>query len=139
MNELAQKRVNESRIEVISAVLNADHLPFADCSFDTVVSTWTLCSISDVRTALSEVARVLKPGGHFLFLEHGLSQDPKVQRWQQLLTPVNKMFTDGCQINRNIREEVAHALRIETCDTFDFKRYPRTHGSFYCGSATKYH
>ena len=138
MNELAQQRVNESPIEVISAVLNADKLPFSDNSFDTVVSTWTLCSISNVENALREAARVLKPGGQFLFLEHGLSRDPKVQKWQHLLNPVNKLFTDGCQINRNIQETIAAALQIKTCEEFEFKRYPRTHGSFYRGSATKF-
>lgn len=137
MNELAEKRVKDSSIEVVSAVLSADNLPFPDNSFDTVVSTWTLCSISDVKNALNEVARVLKPDGHFLFLEHGLSKNPKVQKWQHLLNPVNKIFTDGCQINRNIEEEIASALQIESCEEFEFKRYPRTHGSFYRGSATK--
>lgn len=138
MHELAAKRVRESSIEVVSAVLSADDLPFPDDSFDTVVSTWTLCSISDVKNALNEVARVLKPNGHFLFLEHGLSKNSAVQKWQNLINPVNKIFTDGCQINRNIQEQIAAALQIESCEEFEFKRYPRTHGSFYRGSATKF-
>ena len=82
MNTLSQKRIRASRIMIESQVRGAETLPMADNSFDTVVSTMTLCSIANVAQALQEIYRVLKPGGRFLFLAHGLSSDPKVQAWQ---------------------------------------------------------
>lgn len=138
MNDLAKKRIEASDIEVVSIVLSADSLPFPDKSFDTVVSTWTLCSIANVKTALKEVARVLKPDGHFLFLEHGLSENPTISKWQNRINSLNMIFTEGCHINRDIRSEISSALKIENCEMFEFKRYPRTHGSFYQGSAARY-
>ena len=81
----AQKRIQQAGIEVDQKVLDGERLPFADSMFDCVVSTWTLCSIERVDQSLREVYRVLKAGGQFLFLEHGLSPDPSVQKWQRHL------------------------------------------------------
>ena len=75
--------------------------------FDCVVSTFTLCSIEDVGQALSEVYRVLKPGGRFLFLEHGLSPEPSVQKWQRRLNWLEMRLADGCHLDRNMKELVA--------------------------------
>src|SRR5579871_5169813 len=72
MSPLAQKRIASSPIKVNHRVLDAEKLPFANSSFDTVVSTWTLCSIADIDQALREIHRVMKPEGRFLFIEHGL-------------------------------------------------------------------
>src|SRR5205823_553710 len=82
MHRLARKRIKKAGIEVDQRVLSSEHLPFAAHAFDCVVSTFTLCSIDDVRKALAEVYRVLKPGGRLLFLEHGLSPELSIQRWQ---------------------------------------------------------
>jgi ubiquinone/menaquinone biosynthesis C-methylase UbiE len=79
MHQLALRRIRRSRIEVDRRELSGERLPFADGAFDCVVSTWTLCSIDGVGRALGEVCRVLRPGGRFLFLEHGLSPEPGVQ------------------------------------------------------------
>ena len=73
-------------------VLNGENLPMANNTFDSVVSTWTLCSIAKVEQALREIHRVLKPGGQFFFVEHGLSNDPKIQVWQHRLTPFAKGY-----------------------------------------------
>ena len=70
-----------------------------DASFDCVVSTWTLCSIVRVDRALAEIYRVLKPGGKFLFIEHGLSKEKHIQVWQNRLTPVQKIIADGCHLD----------------------------------------
>ncbi|MGK7914429.1 MAG: class I SAM-dependent methyltransferase, partial [Prochloraceae cyanobacterium] len=70
MNKLAQKRIENSDITVDDRLLNSENLPFSDNSFDSVVSTWTLCSISKVDKAISEIYRVLKPNGKFYFIEH---------------------------------------------------------------------
>ena len=90
MRFLAAKNIALSPIEVHLQVLDARQLPFADEYFDTVVSTWTLCSIPNVSQALREAYRVLSTEGRFLFVEHGLSHEPAVQKWQHRLTPIQK-------------------------------------------------
>jgi ubiquinone/menaquinone biosynthesis C-methylase UbiE len=87
---IAARRLQKTppNFEVESQTLSSESLPMADQTFDCVVSTWTLCSISNVKEALQEIHRVLKPGGHFFFVEHGLSDDPKVQVWQNRLNPM---------------------------------------------------
>ena len=81
---------------------SAEAIPLEDDTIDTVVSTWTLCSIPDVGRALSELRRVLKPGGQFLFVEHGLSTDKSVRTWQRRLTPLWKCCAGGCHLKRPI-------------------------------------
>src|SRR3954449_7678697 len=98
MSRLARRRIARSGIEVDQRVLSGEALPFEDESFDSVVSTWTLCSIPDVRRALGEVYRVLKPGGGFVFLEHGLSDDPKIQRWQRRVNPIQRGLAGGWRL-----------------------------------------
>jgi len=81
-------------------VLDAERLPFADDSFDTVVMTWVLCSVPDVPTALAELRRVLRPGGRLVFVEHGLAPEPGVQAWQRRLTPLWRPLAGGCHLDR---------------------------------------
>jgi ubiquinone/menaquinone biosynthesis C-methylase UbiE len=101
VHRLAEVRLKKSALPVRAALLSGESLPMPDASFDAVVSTWTLCSIPDVESALQEVRRVLKPGGRFYFVEHGLSPDPRVAKWQHRLTPVQKIIADGCHLNRD--------------------------------------
>jgi SAM-dependent methyltransferase len=119
-------------------VQTAEELPFEDGSFDCVVSTWTLCSIPEVDRAMSEVFRVLKPGGRYVFLEHGLSDYPGVQRWQHRLTPLQRRLADGCRLDLDvealIREGPFRDLRIER---FLLEGTPRLVGSMYRGLALK--
>jgi ubiquinone/menaquinone biosynthesis C-methylase UbiE len=102
MPALAAKRVQESKITVDFRPIRAEKLPFADQTFDSVVSTFTLCSIPDVAAAVGEVWRVLKPDGRVFFLEHGLSPDPSVRRWQTWLTPFYRFFAGGCHLDRDM-------------------------------------
>jgi ubiquinone/menaquinone biosynthesis C-methylase UbiE len=88
------------RAEMVAG--SAEELPFDDRSMDTVVMTFTLCSIPDPAKALREMRRVLKPEGQLLFVEHGLSPDDRVRRWQHRLTPLWKHFTGGCHLDRPI-------------------------------------
>jgi ubiquinone/menaquinone biosynthesis C-methylase UbiE len=137
MNALAQKRIQSAAIAVNNQVLNGERLPMPDNSFDSVVSTWTLCSIANVEQALSEIHRVLKPGGKFFFVEHGLSDDPKLQVWQNRLTPVQKVLADGCHLNRNIQQLVKNQFDIVKIDQFYADNLPKVVGYFYKGVATK--
>jgi SAM-dependent methyltransferase len=100
--KLAAKRVSASPVPVERSGLDGQSLPFPDDSFDTALSTWTLCTIPDLPTALAEVRRVLKPGGTFHFLEHGLAPDEKVRRWQHRLNPIQNRVFGGCNLNRPI-------------------------------------
>lgn len=118
MNALASKRIQAADITVQHHVLNGENLPFSDCSFDSVVSTWTLCSIANVEQALREIHRVLKVGGRFLFVEHGLSHDPRVQVWQNRLTPIQKVIADGCHLNRDIQRLVENQFGQVTIKQF---------------------
>ncbi|MDP1632952.1 MAG: class I SAM-dependent methyltransferase [Caulobacter sp.] len=87
----------------------AEALPFEDASFDCVVCTFTLCSVQSPAAALAEARRVLKPGGRFLYCEHGLAPDPGVARWQARLEPVWKSIAGGCHLTRPITASVAAA------------------------------
>ncbi len=138
MGSLARRRMAESGIQVDHHVLKGESLPFADRTFDTVVSTWTLCSIQDVQQALREVKRVLKPGGSFLFIEHGLSPEPDVQVWQNRLTPVQKFISEGCHLNRDIQAFVEESgLAIVSLKRFYMEYMPDAVGYTYQGVAQK--
>jgi SAM-dependent methyltransferase len=97
---------------------SAGTLPFADGTFDTVVTTWTLCSIPDALSALREMKRVLRPDGSMLFVEHGLAPDRAVARWQNRLNPCWKCLGGGCHLNRKIDDLItASGFGIERLDT----------------------
>ncbi len=106
---MARRKLNASPYPVKLFCRSAEELLFDDGSFDTVVVTWTLCSIPHPVRALAEIKRVLKPDGRFLFVEHGLSPDPKVQAWQHRLTPMWKRIGGGCHLNRKIDDLVRPA------------------------------
>ena len=94
-------------IELVEGV--AEAIPLPDQSVDTIVSTWTLCSIPDVARALGEMRRVLKPGGRLVFVEHGRSSEARVVRWQDRLTPLWKRIGGGCHLNRPIEQLIREA------------------------------
>ena len=137
MNRYAKKRVATSTIPVESQVLGGENLPMNDESFDAVVSTWTLCSIPNIEKALSEIYRVLKPGGSFYFIEHGLSRDPKIQVWQNRLTPIQKIIADGCHLNRDIKQLVENQFETVTIGEFYGLDMPKLSGYMYRGMAVK--
>ncbi len=137
VHALAQKRIQSSPITVEHRLLGSEHLPMADHSFDSVVSTFTLCSIPGVEQALQEIHRVLKPGGRFFFVEHGLSKEPNIQVWQNRLTPLQKIIADGCHFNRNIRQLVENQFSTVTIEEFYGEGLPKLAGYLYRGIATK--
>lgn len=100
--ELAARRIDAVGFPVESVGLDGASLALDDDSVDHVVSTFTLCTIPDVHAALAEVRRVLRPGGTFRVLEHGISPDPSVATWQRRLTPVQRRVAGGCHLDRAI-------------------------------------
>jgi ubiquinone/menaquinone biosynthesis C-methylase UbiE len=138
MYRRARRRIKRAGIEVDRRVLGGERLPFADGSFDCVVSTFTLCSIEDVAQALREVYRVLKAGGKFLFLEHGISLQLNVQKWQHRLNWLQMRLAGGCHLDRDMRALVtAEPFASLELDEFYIEKTPRTHGYMYRGIATK--
>lgn len=114
----------------------AECLPWDDGRFDYVVSTWTLCTIADVPTALREIQRVLKPTGRFVFLEHGLSDDPKIAKWQARLNPLQRILACGCNLNRPIDRLIRDAgFSFEELHRFVMEDVPRIGGEMYRGIA----
>lgn len=81
---------------------SAERIPIESESVDTIVSTWTMCTIPDIRRALEEMRRVLKPRGRLVFVEHGLAPDPRVRKWQNRLDPLWMRVSGGCHLNRPI-------------------------------------
>jgi ubiquinone/menaquinone biosynthesis C-methylase UbiE len=99
---LAEERVRGAGIPVEFLNATAEEIPLPNRSADTVLVTFTLCSLPDVQRALREMARVLKQGGELVFCEHGLAPDENVRRWQNRLNPIWKAFGGGCNLNRPI-------------------------------------
>jgi len=107
--KLAQKRLQRAVFPVQYLALKGEDIPADSGSFDSVVSTFTLCTIPDVGTALRQIRRVLKPDGRFFFLEHGRSPDPAVQRRQDRLNGIQMFLCGGCRLNRNIEQLIGIA------------------------------
>jgi ubiquinone/menaquinone biosynthesis C-methylase UbiE len=138
MYRRARKRIKQAGVEVDQRLLGGERLPFEDNRFDCAVSTFTLCSIEDVGQALAEVYRVLKAGGKVLFLEHGLSPEPGVQKWQRRLNWLQVRLAGGCHLDRDMRALVsAQPFASVRIDEFYFEKTPKTHGYMYRGIATK--
>lgn len=113
-------------------------IPFADSSFDTVVCTYTLCSVQDQAQVMREVRRILRPGGRLLFLEHGRAPDPAVLRWQERIEPWWKPLAGGCHLTRPITEAVrAGGFVVEPIGARYLPRTPRPVGWNEWGIAVK--
>ena len=138
MHRLARQRIERTGIDVDRRQRSSERLPFADHTFDCVVSTFTLCSIEDVARALSEVYRALKPAGRFLFLEHGLCPEASVRKWQGRLNWLQMRLGDGCRLDRDIRALIGAQpfSSVEISNSY-LDRTPRTHGYLYRGIAMK--
>ena len=132
----ASQRIDAARVPVKLVEGSAEKLPFDDRSFDTVVMTFTLCSIPDAALAVREMRRVLRPEGELRFVEHGQAPDPAVVRWQDWLTPAWKRLGGGCHLNRKIDDLIkAGGFRIEGLSTDYMKSAPRPFSFIYEGSA----
>lgn len=115
----ASERLTATSVPVERVGLDAQSLPLPADGCDTALSTWTLCTIPDVATALGEVRRVLKPGGTLHFVEHGLAPDEKVRRWQHRVEPLQKRLFGGCHLTRNIADLLTAAgFRLSEVEIF---------------------
>ncbi len=135
--KLAARRSAASPVRIEYIGRDAQALPVADASVDHVLSTWTLCTIPDAMRALAEIHRVLRPGGAFRFVEHGLAPDAGVARLQQRLTPLQRRAFGGCHLNRRIDQLVAAAgLELTQLDTY-YMKGPRALGYTFEGVAVR--
>lgn len=119
LQRMAEKRA-DLPVDVNYLTQSAEQeLPLPDASMDTIVMTWTLCSIPDPAKALRHIRRLLKRDGRFLFIEHGRSLDPRVMAWQDRLTPIWRRLAGGCHLNRKVDELISEAgFHIAELDNF---------------------
>ncbi len=135
--KLARTRIAQAPFPVEFLPLPGEQIPAGDGSFDSVVSTFTLCTIPDPVAALRQMKRVLKPGGRLFFVEHGRDEDPRVQRWQDRLNGLQRRMAGGCNLNRPIARLIEEAgFRIEGLQTYYMGR-PRFATHLYRGSARR--
>lgn len=136
MWRVAERRLRETPFEVERLLLEGEAIPLEDASVDTVVVTYTLCSIAGAERALEGMRRVLRPGGRLLFAEHGLSPDEGVARWQRRVTPVWRLVAGGCHLDRAIPSLVEGAgFAVEGLETGYLPQGPRIAGYQYAGAA----
>ena len=118
MIQMAERTAHSLNIEVEFIGLPGDEIPLEDDSVDTVLVTYTLCSIPDTTLALRQMRRVLRPGGELIFCEHGAAPDASVRRWQNRLNPLWKRIGGGCHLNRPIPAVIeAGGFQIKRLDT----------------------
>lgn len=134
--KMARRRIAERGLTVEFIGLDGESLPLEDHSVDNVVSTWTLCTIPDVETALREIRRVLRPGGHLYFLEHGLSDDPKTSRRQHRFDRFQQKIAGGCHLDRDHTALIREAgFDIDKLANFTIAG-PKITGYMYAGTAS---
>jgi len=135
LRKMAGRRTKDARFTVEFLDRSAEEIPLERASVDTVVTTWTLCTIPDAIHALQEMKRVLKPGGMLLFVEHGLAPDAGVRAWQRRLNPLWNRIGGGCNLDRKIDELIArsgfHLVDLET----GYAKGPKPMSFIYSGRA----
>ena len=133
--DMAAAAPRKSQIPLWLIEGTAEAIPIEEKSVDAVVTTWTMCSIPEIQSALHETRRVLRPDGHLLFVEHGRAPEPGVRWWQDHLTPAWKHLSGGCHLNRAIEELIESAgFRIERLDR-GYMQGPKLMTFMYEGSA----
>ncbi len=138
MRARAAKRVAASPLAIEFLDLPGEEIPLEDDAADTVLVTYTLCTIPDVMKALSGMRRVLKPSGKLIFCEHGAAPDAGVKRWQDRLDPMWGKISGGCHLGRAVPKLIGDAgFRVEEMQTMYLPGTPRFAGFNYWGSATK--
>ena len=137
MRRKAAPAIARAPFEVKVLDLPGEEIPLEDDSVDTVLLTYTLCTIPDNRTALEQMRRVLKPGGKLIFCEHGAAPDPNTARWQDRVNPFWKRIAGGCNLNRPIPSRIEEAgFAIAQVESMYLPNTPRIAAFNYWGSAT---
>ncbi|WP_092024064.1 class I SAM-dependent methyltransferase [Marinobacter zhejiangensis] len=138
MRRKASANLAKSPVHVEWLGLPGEQIPLDDNSVDTVLLTFTLCTIPDWLSALKQMLRVLKPGGKLLFLEHGQSPDEAVHKWQDRITPVWKRVAGGCHLNRPIADMIKESgFIVDTVENLYVPKSPKIASYIYKGTAHK--
>jgi ubiquinone/menaquinone biosynthesis C-methylase UbiE len=136
----ADKQRRRTRLNVEFLDLPGERIPLPETSVDTVVSTFTLCTIPGVVEAIRGIARVLRPKGQFIFFEHGLSPDEKVRRWQERTEPLFQWAFEGCHVTRDIPALIRQGgFRVERMETGYLARFPKSGSYYFWGVARPEH
>jgi ubiquinone/menaquinone biosynthesis C-methylase UbiE len=136
MIRLADQQRRRTKLDIEFLDLPGERIPLENGSVDTVVSTFTLCTVPGVLEALQGVRRVLRPGGKFIFFEHGLSPDPRVQRWQRWSEPIPYRVFEGCHVTRDIPSLISQSgFKIEQMEKGYLAAFPKSWSYYWWGSA----
>ena len=134
LNSMAKKVARDIDIDVDLIIGGAEEIPLPENTIDTILLTYTLCTIPKVKDSIKEIERVLKPSGSMLFCEHGLAPDEKVAKWQQRLNPYWKKIAGGCNLNRDIPKIIQDSsFKITKLETMYLPSTPKFAGFNYWG------
>jgi SAM-dependent methyltransferase len=137
MLRLAQQHRRQTKLNIEFLDLPGERIPLEDASVDTVVSTFTLCTIPGVVQAIRGIARVLRPSGKFIFFEHGLAPEPATQRWQRLSEPIPHWLFEGCHVTRDIPSLISQGgFHINQLETGYLAPFPKSWTYCFWGTAT---
>lgn len=136
--DLAKDLANKSRISIDLVIGSAESIPYPDNFFDTVLVTYTMCTIPNVAIANKEMWRVLKDDGRLIFCEHGLAPDKKISKWQNRIDPFWGKIAGGCHLNRDIQKLITDAgFSFESLDKMYIPSTPKFAGYNYWGIGKK--
>jgi ubiquinone/menaquinone biosynthesis C-methylase UbiE len=136
MIRMAERQRRQTELDIEFLDLPGERIPLGDSTVDTVVSTFTLCTIPGVVEAIRGIRRVLRPGGKFIFFEHGLSPDPQVRRWQERTEPLFHWAFEGCHVTRDIPSLIREGgFTIEQMETAYLAPFPKSGTHCWWGTA----
>ena len=136
--EIAKRVAKTHKLEIEFLECGAESIPLADNSIDTIVITYTMCTIPDISLSNAEMFRVLKPNGKLLFCEHGIAPDERVAKWQKIINPVWNKIAGGCNLNRDIPRLIkSSGLKISEIEEMYLPSTPKFAGYNYWGVAEK--
>ena len=136
LNVLAKKVADDNGIQIDFLINGAEDIDLPDNSVDTILITYTLCTIPNLKKSMSEMKRVLKPGGKFIFCEHGIAPDINIIKWQRRINPIWGIFFGGCNINRNIPKIISESgFNISNLNQMYLPSTPKIVGYNYWGEA----
>jgi len=136
--EIAKRVAKTHKLEIEFLECGAESIPLADNSIDTIVITYTMCTIPDISLSNAEMFRVLKPNGKLLFCEHGIAPDENVAKWQKIINPLWNKIAGGCNLNRDIPRLIkSSGLKISEIEEMYLPSTPKFAGYNYWGVAEK--